>query len=512
MTSRDGARRSLWQDTTGSFDSSPDVSTGQFDVIIAGGGITGVTLALLLQQAGKKCVVLEAHSLGYGTTGGTTAHLNTLLDNPYHAIIRDFGVDAAKQVARAATEAIALVRDNVARYSIDCGFSHCDGYLFAQTDKQVAQLQDIYDSCREVGLGVAFTDVLDIPIPFQKAMTVAGQARFHPLRYVMALAKAFTGAGGVIREGCRVLGTDSAEDRIVVETSAGEFRGDSVVFATHIPIGINMLHLRCPAYRSYVLAVKLEDGSYPSGLYYDLYDPYHYYRTQEIDGDQFLIIGGEDHKTGEEENTNGRFLHLESHIRSHFRVKEIVHRWSSQYFEPVDGLPYIGHLPGNHRNVYVATGYGGNGITYSQVAARVLHDMILQRTNALSGIFSPGRVKPVAGFAEFVKHNADVVRRFVGKGLSHAEMHELSALSEGEAKVVKFNDESIALYKDDEGNLHAISPLCTHMKCSVTWNAAEKSWDCPCHGARYSCDGQVLTGPAVRDLEPVELGLLIKET
>jgi nitrite reductase/ring-hydroxylating ferredoxin subunit len=259
------------------------------------------------------------------------------------------------------------------------------------------------------------------------------------------------------------------------------------------------------------MAVRLEDDAYPEGLAYDMYDPYHYYRTQEIDGKKYLIAGGDDHKTGDEPNTNGCFLKLEAHVRTHFNVAEIADQWSSQYFEPVDGLPYIGHLPGNPDNVYVATGYGGNGITYSHVAALILSRRILGQQDVYNELFTPGRVKPVAAFTDFIKHNADVVKQFAGKWFKHEKLAEAASLAPGEGKVVKFENEILALYKDEQGALHAVNPACTHMKCSVTWNAGEKSWDCPCHGARYSYDGQVLNGPANKDLESVEIRALIKE-
>jgi hypothetical protein len=259
------------------------------------------------------------------------------------------------------------------------------------------------------------------------------------------------------------------------------------------------------------MAVKLNEHDYPQDLAYDMYDPYHYYRTQEIDGQKYLIVGGEDHKTGENENTNKSFLQLESHIRSHFNVAEISHRWSSQYFEPVDGLPYIGKLPGANENVLVATGYGGNGMTYSHVAVLELSELILMKTSRYSELFSPGRIKPIAGFTDFVKHNTDVVGQFIGKWFATERLEQLSSLSADEGKVVKLNNETMALYKDQTGTLHAVNPTCTHMKCAVAWNAAEKSWDCPCHGARYSVDGEVLTGPADANLELIELRSLLEK-
>jgi glycine/D-amino acid oxidase-like deaminating enzyme/nitrite reductase/ring-hydroxylating ferredoxin subunit len=511
MITRDGARTSLWQNTVNEYSPVSGVSERTYDVAIAGGGITGVTLATLLQRSGLRCIVMEAHQLGFGTTGGTTAHLNTLLDTPYTTIIQNFGLDNARLVARAARAAIELVKSNIQHYSIDCGFEEVPAYLYAQTEDQEKELGKIVEACIEVGLPVEYVQEIPVPVPFNKAIRVSGQAKFHPLRYLYSLAAAFEESGGVILEQCRVLQSEDKDGVLHIETSAGEFQAGKLVYATHIPMGINLLHLRCPAYRSYAMAVKLEDEAYPEELAYDMYDPYHYYRTQLIDGEKFLIVGGEDHRTGEEPNTNGCFLKLESHVRSHFKVKAIVNQWSSQYFEPVDGLPYIGHLPGNPSTVFVATGYGGNGITYSHVAAIALKHLIFEENDPFRNVFSPSRLKPVAGFTDFVKHNADVVKQFVGKWFGKEELQGAVSLAPGEGKVVSYNNHTLALYKDDQGALHAVDSACTHMKCSVSWNAAEKSWDCPCHGARYSFTGEVITGPANKNLEEVEIRSAEKE-
>ena len=511
MIARDGSCSSLWQGTVNPYAALSNKFTNTvFDVAIVGGGITGITLGLELQKAGKLCIVLEAKNLCFGTTGGTTAHINTLLDNPYPAIISDFGKEAAQLVARSATEAIALIERNIGTYNIDCGFERASAYLFAQDEKQTKELDDIYNACQAVGVESKYSNGIPIPINFRKALEVPGQAKFHPVRYVQSLARAFEDLGGIIVEQCRVKNIEEAEI-VSIETSIDNLKAKTVVYATHIPPGINLLHLRCPAYRSYAMSVKLNDQKYPEGLTYDMYDPYHYYRTQVIDGENYLIVGGEDHKTGENTNTNKSFLQLESHIRSHFDIAEISHRWSSQYYEPVDGLPYIGKLPGARENILVATGYGGNGITYSHVAALELANIILFGESRYNALFSPGRMKPVAGFTEFVKHNTDVVSQFVGKWFATERLEEFSSLAPDEGKVVKLNNETMALYKDEHGSLHAVNPTCTHMKCSVAWNAAEKSWDCPCHGARYSIEGDVLNGPADANLELIELRSLLEK-
>jgi glycine/D-amino acid oxidase-like deaminating enzyme/nitrite reductase/ring-hydroxylating ferredoxin subunit len=511
MIQRDGALTSLWQGTVDPYQSSNLPNHAFYDVVIAGGGITGISLGLQLQQAGLQCLVVEANNLGFGTTGGTTAHLNTLLDTPYNTIIRNFDEEKASLVARAARAAITLIQDTVKRYGIECGFEYNSAYLFAQDAKQEKELNDIVDACGKVGVAVSYTDAIPVGVGFTKAIEIPEQAKFSPLQYVYAIAKVFEEAGGVIVERERVISYTSREDEVTgkplieVQTNNHTYIAGNLVFATHIPPGINILHFRCAPYRSYAMAVKLANNDYPAGLCYDMYEPYHYYRTQQIGNDTYFIAGGEDHKTAHEENTESCFNRLEAHVRKHFNVAEVVHKWSSQYYEPVDGLPYIGSLPGASGNVFAATGYGGNGITYSQVATLVLTDLITKGNSMYAGVFDPGRVKPVAGFTNFVKENTDVVKHLVGKLFSVKELESLADLANGEGRVIKYNDHKVALYKDDAGKLHAVDPTCTHAKCNVSWNIAEQSWDCPCHGARYTMNGIVLNGPSVEGLKKIDL-------
>lgn len=502
---RDGANTSLWQTSTADYASKSTTNGDVYDVLIAGGGITGITTALLLQQAGKKVIVAEAHTLCFGTTGGTTAHINTFFDTTYDQIESDFDEEAAKLICRAAKEAGALFRQHIKQYNIDCGFSEQDGYVYAQTPEQNEELEKMLDASKRVGADAEYAQEIPVPIGYQKAVVYHGQAQFHPTRYVHTLAKAFEEMGGTILQHCSVDTFEKEDDILHIKTNNVTLRAKALIWATHIPPGINLLHFRNGPYRSYAIAAKLTYDSYPIGLAYDMYDPYHYYRTQEIDGEKYLIVGGEDHKTAHEENTNACFNALIAHTRKFFDVKEITHHWSSQYFEPADGLAYIGHLPGNPDNVYVATGFGGNGITYSHIAAITLTDLIVKGHSDYKDLFAPSRIKPVAGFASFVKENADVVKEFVAKRINVEKIEGLAALAHNEAKVVKYEGETIALYKDEGGVVHALNPVCTHAKCIVAWNNAEKSWDCPCHGARYDVNGEVLTGPARRGLERIEI-------
>jgi glycine/D-amino acid oxidase-like deaminating enzyme len=376
--------------------------------------MTGITTGLLLQKAGKKVMIAEAHNLAFGTTGGTTAHLNSFMEVPFSQLAKNFGKEKAMLVRKAARQALDLIRKHVQEYQIDCAYREVPGYIYAEDEKQVKELDNIFDGFKEVGEPVSTSNTIPVKMPFVKAIEIPGQAQFHPTRYVYALAKEFERLGGVIAENCRVTAVDEAEV-LDITTSRGHVRAGNLIYATHIPPGVNLLHFRCAPYRSYVIACTLKNrNDYPEGLAYDLRDPYHYTRTQEVDGQLYLVVGGEDHKTAHEEHTESCFTRLEAYARQFYDIETVVFRWSSQYFDPADGIAYIGHLPGHPGNMYVATGYGGIGMTNSHIAAMTLTDLIITGKSEFGDLFDPNRLKPVAGFSNFVKEAADVVGNFIG--------------------------------------------------------------------------------------------------
>ena len=504
---RDGALRSPWQEHTGNpfaSDEGSHIGNRLWDVAVVGGGITGLSTALRLQEAGKRCIVIEAHQIGFGTTGGTTAHINTMLDTPYHTIESDFGIENSRLVADAARAGRDLIARNVSAYQIACDFEYKDGVLFAQTDAEAATLKNIYEGSLRAGVDVVPVSEIPVPLDFRMAINCRMQAQIHPLKYLQALAQAFEAAGGTIMQHTQV--SDSKRHREVyhLETSSGTIQAANLIYATHIPPGVNVLHFRCAPYRSYVLGVQLADEAYPAALAYDMQEPYHYFRTHLLDGKRYLILGGADHKTGHG-NPEQSFRELEAYLRKHFDVASIDYRWSAQFFEPADGLPYIGKLPGGDEGIYVATGFGGNGVLFGSFAAVLLSDLILGIESPCEKLFSPLRVKPVAAFTNFVKENADVVYRFVADRLTTEKLAEMVELTPDTGAVVNFENQRIALYKSSDGALNALSPVCTHAGCIVAWNNAEKSWDCPCHGGRYDVAGKVLTGPPRKNLEEIPL-------
>jgi glycine/D-amino acid oxidase-like deaminating enzyme/nitrite reductase/ring-hydroxylating ferredoxin subunit len=499
MKARDGANKTPWQEVAVNIAPNFFNTDTIYDALIVGGGITGMTAALLLQQAGKKVIVAEAHSVGFGTTGGTSAHINTFADTTYPEAESAFGAEGAKLFADAIKEGYTLIKSHVDTYQIDCDYETRPGFLYAETKDEVKQLDEIYNGAVKVGVPVNYTKEVPTPVAYEKALVFDEQAQFHPLKYLQGLQKAYLEAGGVILENTLISDVDTTDGIHSAITVTIAIRARAVIYATHMPPNINLFNFECAPYRSYVLGVKLKTDSYPDALVYDMQEPYHYFRTHVIDGESLLIAGGNDHKTGHDVPEKA-FADLEKYIRKYYNVSSVKYRWSSQYYVPVDGLPYIGRMPRASDGIYCATGYNGNGMMLGSIAGKLLSDLVRKRPNKYQDLFSPSRIKPVDGFSEFIKENADVAYRFVKDRFHIHETDSLKRLQAGTGRVVEVDGEKIAAYRDEQGTIHALSPVCTHAACIVNWNGEEKSWDCPCHGARYDIHGHVLTGPATKNL------------
>jgi glycine/D-amino acid oxidase-like deaminating enzyme/nitrite reductase/ring-hydroxylating ferredoxin subunit len=502
-SSRDGGRESPWQNII--FDpvkSLTEPAAGKrYDCVIVGAGITGLTTALLLQKSGLNTIIIEAHTIGFGTTGGTSAHINTFADTTYKETKSAFGEDGAQLFADAIGEGFELIKYNIDSLGLNCDYESKVGFLYAETDKEVKELADIYKGCLQVGVAVQYTELAPAAVPYQRALQFDNQAQFHPLKYLNGLAKAYLHIGGVILENTRVENV-TTENGIHTINPVGITTG-TVVYATHMPPNLNVFNFRCAPYRSYVLALKLKAGKYPDALIYDMQEPYHYVRSHTVNGEQLLLLGGNDHKTGHGD-ADGSFADLEKYAHKYYKVSFIKYRWSSQYYVPVDGLPYIGQMPFAEKGIYCATGFNGNGMMLGSISAKILADLITGNGNKYAALFDPARLKPIDGFSEFVKENADVAYHFVADRLSVHGTDSVKRIPPGKGKVVEVNDQKMAVYRDEDGTAHILSPVCTHAACIVAWNDAEKTWDCPCHGARYDIDGNVFTGPATRNLKKLE--------
>ena len=471
------------------------------DVAVIGGGITGLTAAALLAPAGRSVAILEMDRVGVGETGRTTAHLTEAIDARYHDLAADFGKDGARLVAESSRASIAQIESLAAEHRIACDLRRLPGYLYTERRGDVSFLEEELSAAREAGVRVAL--VRDVPLPFP---TVAGlrfddQATLHPLRYLSGLARALVAAGTRVFEKTRVLEVEDGEPcRVTTET--GRVTARDVVVAAHVPfVNRLLLHTKLAAYRSYALAARLRDGATPDGLFWDTDDPYHYIRLHTGSGGPLLIVGGEDHKVGQERDTEACFARLASWTETRFCIDGIDARWSGQIIEPVDGLPYIGRnaLSGH---VWVATGFSGNGMTFGTLAGMIISDLILGRPNAWADVYTATRVKPLAAARDFVKENLGFPAHLTSDRLTNrdAEGGALASVPRGEGRIIVVDGEKLAVYRDAHGTAHALSPVCPHMGCDVRWNGAERSWDCPCHGSRFAPDGTVLNGPAASDL------------
>jgi glycine/D-amino acid oxidase-like deaminating enzyme/nitrite reductase/ring-hydroxylating ferredoxin subunit len=469
------------------------------DVAIVGGGISGLTAAVLLARNGRRVSVLEGDSVGSGETGYTTAHLTEAVDARYHTLIKNFGEDGARLVAASTRTAIDCI-ESLARERGDCcGFARVPGYLYSERQADVESLANELDAARRAGCRVEWVD--QVPLPFRTAGAVRWehQAQIHAIAYLHALLHEATSRGARIYEDTRVVGVNDGEP-CVVQTEHGTIRAKQVFVAANVPVNNRvLLHTKLAPYRSYVIAN--ESAASVEGLFWDTDDPYHYTRMETVAGGTFLIVGGEDHRTGIEGETDVHYERLIEYARQRFGLSGATYRWSGQIIEPVDGLPYIG-LNTASRHVYVATGYGGNGMTFGTLAGMIVSDLILGNSNPYAQLYDATRIKPIASAYDYVTENAAFPAQLLKDRLTsfNAEDRPVESLRPGEGGIFPSDEGKVAVCRDREGGLHSVSAVCTHLGCDVAWNHSEQTWDCPCHGSRFSPDGRVINGPAVSDL------------
>lgn len=513
MRSDAGARPSIWELTAPT--PALPILAGDEDVelCIVGAGIAGLTCAYELVRAGRRVLVLDDGPLGGGETGRTTAHLATSFDDGYHTIERIHGAEASRLLGESFRAGVDAIERIVREEAIECGFVRLDGWWVPSSVEATERLAAERDAARRAG----FEDVeLVAEHPYVSrfpgaALRFPRQAQFHVLRYVAGLAAAIEQRGGRIVTGAHVTSVDDAPDeggRCVVHLADGRtVHADHVVVATNSPIIDRVkMHTKQSAYRTYVIAGRVRRGAVPVGLFWDTADPYHYVRL--LDGSlgasetDLIIVGGEDHKTGQSDDELSAFDRLEQWARKNFEMGEIEARWSGQVLEPVDHVAFIGRNPGSRR-LWIATGDSGNGMTHGTIAGLLLPPLISGATHPWEELFSPSRVTYALAVAgEYAKENLNVVAQFKDF-LTGGEVEDIDAIPIGEGRIIRQGLRKLAVFRDDAGSVTVRLATCPHLGCIVDWNAAEKSWDCPCHGSRFRPDGVVLNGPATAPLREV---------
>lgn len=505
----ESAHESLWLATSDARKFPRLRGETRADVCVVGGGISGITAALLLQRAGKSVVLLEGERLAHGVTGFTTAHLTEEIDTRYGKLESSFGRDATQLIAESQRASLDRIAAFVKEIHSRCDFEWVPGYLYSEGVHQVEELQKEAEACQRYGIAVSLTTEVPLPFAVKLGARFEKQAQFHAGKYMTDMASAFVRGGGRIHEHSRAMSIEDGEPA-VVETEHGTVTARDVFVATNSPVANRFfLHTKLFPYRSYVLGVRLEQGTerggpLAKGLFWDMDDPYHYVRSHPVRGGEVVLIGGEDHKTGQEPDTRLPFERLEAYARARFDITSIDYRWSAQVIEPVDGLPMIG-LNSASDHIFVASGFSGNGMTNGTLSGMIVSDLILGNESEWAEIYDPTRVKPLASARRFVEENVDFPLHLLGDRLKRSEAHSIAEVPAGEGRLVNHGGKTLAVFRTDEGEVRALSAVCTHMACLVKWNKAEASWDCPCHGSRFDTEGNVVDGPAITGLAPVVL-------
>ena len=492
--------RSIWKSTAPETNFSQLDRDIEVDVAIVGGGITGITAAYLLAEEGKKVAVLESHEISSGTSGDSTGNLYTMVDKRLHHIQSKWDKKTAGIVAESRTAAMNLVETLSKKHNIDCDFKRVPWILFSESSKKDKTIEQEAKAAEDYGLSVEKLKELPIPIKVSSALKVERQAQFNPAAFVRGLAQNVRTANCQIFEHTPVQDIEKGEKKIL-STPHGKVTAKKVILATHTPKGFYALQTAIYPYREYAIAAKLRSGSFPDGIYWDTEAKSHHslrcYNTAE--GNYVLLVGMH-HKVGQpKKKTEEYFAELEKRAYKFFDIASVDYRWSAQHYKPSDGLPFIGESADD--DIYVATGFSTDGLTYGVMSAMILNDTINDRQNPWAETYKASRFTPLKSAKEYIKENLNVAGEYLELLPGTADADDFAEVTAGEGKVIEKDGQKLAVYRDETGRVECVSAVCTHLYCVVDWNDAEKSWDCPCHGSRFETNGSVIEGPALKPLE-----------
>ncbi|MFJ1735455.1 FAD-dependent oxidoreductase [Streptomyces sp. NPDC088254] len=481
------------------------------DVAVVGGGVAGLCTAWEVARRGRSVAVLEAHRIAAGVTGHTTAKLSAQHTLVYDGLRRTRGPQGARLYARSQMDAVRHAAATAEELGVDCDWEDTAAYTYVEDPGRTDELKAEAEAAREAGLPAEYVTETDLPFPVAGAVRVGGQAQFHPRKYLMALADDIRRLGGVIHENTRVTGLDEGEPcelTVRTPTATTKVTAHSVVVATHYPVFDRaLLFTRLSPRRELVLAAPVDADRAPLGMYITQELNTRSVRTAPLGGGRrLLLVTGEHFTPGTGGDVEERFARLAAWATDRFGDLDFTHRWATQDNDSTDSVPLVGPLHPGGRNTYVATGFGGWGLSTGIMAGRLLSERITGRDCAWSDLYDPRRIASVVREgATFLKHQADVARHFVGDRLPSTSGTAVDEIAPGDGAVVRVAGQRCAVHRDEAGQLHAVSARCTHLGCLVSFNRAEKAWECPCHGSRFDTEGRVVQGPAQEPLERRDL-------
>lgn len=475
------------------------------DVGIVGGGITGITTAYLLSKTNLKVALIEAGELLNGTTGHTTAKITAQHGLIYDEYINHFGEEKTALYYAANNEAKQLIKQIIEQHDIECYFQEQDAYLYTNADDYIKKLENEEKAYEKLDIDYEMSDQMPLDLPLKSVLVMKNQAQFHPLKYLKVLIEKCKENGVQIYENTTASSVEFSKHPTIITTDRKRITCRHVVQATHFPFydGEGYYPTRMYADRSYVLAAKMNQP-FPGGMYKNAETPSRSVRSNGSAEEELWIIGGESHKTGQGISTYKHYEALQQFAEQHFEVESFVYRWSAQDLITLDKLPYIGPVTQKQHSVLVATGFRKWGMTNSTIAAKIFHDMITEKENPYRELYTPSRFQADPSLKKFVKINADVTKHLIKGKLEYTDSN-LEDIKPDDAKVVRINGKRAGVYKDEDNNLHVVDTTCRHLGCEVEWNSGDRTWDCPCHGSRYTIDGDVVEGPAKEPLIKIDI-------
>ncbi|MDN4073178.1 FAD-dependent oxidoreductase [Fictibacillus terranigra] len=495
---------SYWRDSCQIPEYEALTSDLEAEAVVIGGGITGITTAYLLAKEGVKAVLIDGGKLLNGTTGHTTAKITCQHGVIYDELIQHFGIEQTKLYYEANHDGLKFIRSMIEDHQIDCDFSEEDAIIYAESESYLNQVQKEYEAYQKLNIKSEYSDRIALDLAVHGAVAMKNQAQFHPVKYLTALVQEITKNGGKIFEGTTAVDIEANNQLRVVTREGHKISCKYAVVASHFPFydGAGFYFARMHPERSYAIGVKAVHP-YPGGMYLSADSPTRSLRYTDDNGEKLIIVGGESHQTGQDFCTSKHYEALHDFSEKVIGISEIPYRWSAQDLITLDKIPYVGKISENRENILVATGYRKWGMTNGTAAALILRDIILEKRNLYADVFTPSRFKADPSLKTLVRENADVAKHLIEGKLEMPDKTPAD-LGPDEGAAVTFNGKRAGAYKDPEGKLYVLDTTCTHMGCEVEWNNAERSWDCPCHGSRFSYKGEVVEGPAKDPLEKLD--------